>query len=117
MYTNVWAKYLPVIRIVLKRSLASEQVLALNAADFLRAGLSRKLGYHFTIKFKNGKVDNVIIDQPIASSLVAALKADKVIKDLFADKEFHISLNPKFELGMKHIPVEEVVGAAPAEKG
>ena len=35
MYSNVWAKYLPVIRIFLKRSLASEQVLALNVEDVL----------------------------------------------------------------------------------
>ena len=44
MYTNVWAKYLPIIRIVMKRSLAAEQILALNAPDFERVGMKRKSG-------------------------------------------------------------------------
>lgn len=35
MYTTVWSKYLPIIRIVMKRSLAAEQVLALNAVNEL----------------------------------------------------------------------------------
>jgi len=103
MYTNVWAKYLPIIRIVLKRSLTAEQILSLNAPDFTRAGMSRKSGYKFLLKFKQGKIDNVIIDLPLASSLATTLLQDKVIKDLFADNEFHISLNPKFEMNIKCI--------------
>jgi hypothetical protein len=101
MYTNVWAKYLPIIRIVLKRSLTAEQMLALNAPDFTRAGMARKSGYKFLLKFKQGKIDNVIIDLPLASSLATALLQDQVIKDLFADNEFHISMNAKFELTIK----------------
>lgn len=112
MYTSVWSKYLPVIRIVLKRSLASDQVLALNAPDFERAGLSRKSGYKFLLKFKNGRIDNVIIDLPLASGLASTLLADKAVKEIFADNEFHISLNPKFELSIKHI---EQVPAAKEE--
>ena len=113
MYTNVWAKYLPIIRIVLKRSLAAEQILSLNAPDFERAGLSRKSGYKFLLKFKQGRIDNVIVDLPLASSLASTLLQDKVIKELFSTNEFHISLNPKFELTIKHmpqfVPVQEAV--------
>lgn len=113
MYTNVWAKYLPIIRIVLKRSLAAEQILSLNAPDFQKAGLSRKSGYKFILKFRAGRIDNVIVDLPLASSLATTLLQDKVIRELFAENEFHISLNPKFELTIKHIQqlaaVKEVV--------
>jgi len=42
MYTNIWTKYLPIIRIVMKRSLTAEQTLVLNAPDFERAGMKRK---------------------------------------------------------------------------
>lgn len=108
MYTNVWAKYLPVIRIVMKRSLAAEQTLALNVQDFERAGLVRKSGYKFLITFKNGKRGNVVINLPLASSLSSVLIEDKTVQDLIEKNEFHISLNPKFELNIKHIPVAEV---------
>ena len=104
MYTNVWNKYLPVMRIVLKKSIAAEQVLDLNIPDFERAGMARKTGYKFLIKFRNGKVDNVIIDYPLASSLASTLLSDPVIKELFLLHEFHISMNPKFQLTFKHIP-------------
>ena len=36
MYTQIWNKYLPIIRILLKRSTGSDQTLNLNATDFER---------------------------------------------------------------------------------
>lgn len=109
MYTNVWAKYLPVIRIVMKRSLASEQVLVLNVEDFERAGLVRKSGYKFLISFKNGKAGNVVINLPLASSLSNLMIEDAGVQRLIGEKEFQISLNPRFELSIKHIPATESV--------
>jgi hypothetical protein len=109
MYTNVWLKYLPIIRIVMKRALVSDQVLSLNAPDFARAGLSRKLGYPFVIGLKNGKLKNVIIDIPLASSLATLLKEDKVISAMIENAEFDISLNTKYEMTIKHIPQTETV--------
>ncbi len=103
MYANVWAKYLPIIRIVLKRSLEAEQILSLNTPDFQKAGLSKKSGSKFLLRFRDGKVDNVIVDLPLASNLATVLLKDEKIRELFANNEFHIGLNPKFELSIKHI--------------
>jgi hypothetical protein len=104
MFTNVWVKYLPVLRIVLKRSLAAEQQFALNAPDFERAGHKRKAGYKFLIKLRDGRLSNVIVDMPIASSLASALQDDAAIKEMIANHEFHISMNTKYQLTIKHIP-------------
>lgn len=109
MYKTVWAKYLPVIRIVLKKSLAAEQNLALNIPDFERAGMTRKSGYKFLIKLKKGKPSNVIVDSPLASGLTSTLTEDKALQDLISSNEFHISLNTKFELTIKHIPNRDQV--------
>jgi uncharacterized protein YaiE (UPF0345 family) len=115
MYTNVWAKYLPVIRIVMKRSLVSEQVLALNVQDFERAGLIRKSGYKFQISFKNGKPVNVVINLPLASSLSVLMMEDEGVQTLIANSEFQITMNSKFELNIKHIPSAELVEDTVAE--
>lgn len=120
MYTQVWTKYLPVIRIVLKRAITAEQILNLNIPDFERSGISKKSGHKFLLKFRDGKVSNVIIDYPLASALSNVLLQDAVVKQLFMDNEFHISLNPKFQLTVKHIPhpvvvTEEVAMEAVAE--
>ena len=104
MYTNIWSKYLPIIRIVMKRSLAAEQMLALNAPDFERAGMKRKSGYKFSFGLKEGKLKNIIIDLPLASSLASVLLEDKVINELIQTNEFFISLSPKYELTIRHIP-------------
>ena len=109
MYTNVWSKYLPIIRIVMKRSLVAEQVLALNAPDFERAGMKRKSGYKFSFGLKDGKLKNVIIDVPLASSLASVLLEDKVVSDLIQTKEFYISLSPKYELTIRNVPHPEEV--------
>ena len=109
MYTNVWLKYLPIIRIVMKRSLISEQVLPLNVPDFERAGMKRKAGYKFSFVLKEGKLKNVIIDHQLASSLVTELLQDKAVSELIENKEFQIAMSPKYELTIKHIPQPEVV--------
>ena len=104
MYTNIWSKYLPIIRIVMKRSLAAEEILTLNAPDFERAGMKRKSGYKFSFNLKAGKLKNVIIDLPLASSLAAVLIEDKAVNDLIQTNEFYIALGPKYELTIRHIP-------------
>jgi len=88
----------------MKRSLAAEQMLALNAPDFERAGMKRKSGYKFSFGLKEGKLKNIIIDLPLASSLASVLLEDKVINELIQTNEFFISLSPKYELTIRHIP-------------
>ncbi len=104
MSTTVWNKYLPVIRIVLKKSLAGDQQLALNAPDFERAGYKRKQGYKFLVELKDGRLRNVLVDTPIASSLASTLLDDKTINELTTGNEFHISMNTKYQLTIKRIP-------------
>jgi hypothetical protein len=111
MYTNVWSKYLPIIRIVMKRSLTAEQMLVLNIPDFERAGMKRKSGYKFSFGLKEGKLKNVIIDLPLASSLASVLLEDKAVRELIDTNEFHISLSPKYELTIRHIPHPQMVMA------
>ena len=88
----------------MKRSLAAEQVINLNIPDFERAGMKRKSGYKFSFGLKDGKVKNVIIDHPLASSLASVLLEDKVLNELIQTNEFYLSLSPKYELTIRHIP-------------
>jgi hypothetical protein len=92
----------------MKRSLVTEQVLALNVPDFERAGIKRKSGYKFSFGLKEGKLKNVIIDLPLASSLAAVLLEDTVINELIQTNEFYIALSPKYELTIRHVPHPEV---------
>lgn len=87
----------------MKKSLAADQQLALNVPDFERAGYKRKSGYKFHVELKDGRLNNVLVDAPIASSLASTLLDDAVVKELANANEFHISMNTKFLLTIKRI--------------
>ncbi|MFT3932248.1 MAG: hypothetical protein QM726_01435 [Chitinophagaceae bacterium] len=103
MYTHIWLKYLPIIKILMKRSLSGDQTLDLNKIDFERAGTARKAGYKFTIKLNNGRVSNVISTSPLAPDLAAVILQDNVIKGLLAENDYEVSLNTKFQLLIKNV--------------
>ena len=115
MYTHIWSKYLPIIKILLKRAATADQTLSLNRIDFERAGSGRKAGYKFNIDFANGKVSNVISGSPLASDLAAVLLQDEMAKNLFRENEYQVSLNTKFQLSIKNLSLQ--LQAAPAETG
>lgn len=101
MYTQIWNKYLPIIRILLKRSRTDDQLLTMNRTDFERAGVARKAGYKFEIHFINGRVDNLLGTSQLAKDLAAVLLEDEVIKDLFTQNNFLVGMNTKFQLAIK----------------
>jgi hypothetical protein len=117
MYTHIWLKYLPIIKILMKKAAAADQTLALNRIDFERAGSGRKAGYKFTIEFNNGRVGNVISTSPLALDLAAVMIQDNAVKTLFATANYEVSLNTKFQLSIKNTnpKVEQAPVEEPAE--
>ena len=108
MYTYIWNKYLPVIRILLKKSSAGEQLLSLNREDFERAGTGRKAGYKFVIAFTDGKVSNVISGSELASHLASAMLEDEPTKAVLRTGQFEVILNTKFQLTIKNTTPQPV---------
>ena len=109
MYTQVWSKYLPIIKILMKRSPNGEQTLDMNRIDFERAGSGRKAGYKFTIEFRKGRVANLISSSQLASNLATLLLLDPVIKEILQKDDFNVSLNTKFQLHIKNLTPKEVL--------
>jgi hypothetical protein len=113
MYTQVWMKFLPVIRIMLKRAVASPQLLKLNRTDFDKAGGGKKVGFRFTIELTNAKVQNKIAS-PIAKDLITSLQQDPAAVAILAGKDYELDLNPKCELSIRYTSKEQVEEALPA---
>jgi hypothetical protein len=101
MYTQVWNKYLPVIRILLKRSASAEQNLGLNRIDFEKGNRTRKPACSFNIELVNGRFSSISQSVP-AKELVAALMEDEVSKTLLRQNTYAISLNSDFLLKIKN---------------
>jgi hypothetical protein len=104
MYNHIWKKYLPIIKILLKKSLNEEQVLDLNRIDFERAGTARKAGYKFKIEFIDGKVGNVISGSTLAMHLAQVIMEEDSLKEILNQHNFQVNLNTRFQLIIKNLP-------------
>lgn len=104
MYNHIWKKYLPIIKILMKKSVAEEQVLNLNKIDFERAGTGRKAGYKFKIELTDGKVGNVISGSALASHLAQVILEDEGAIQILKENNFEILLNTKFQLTIRSVP-------------
>jgi hypothetical protein len=107
MYNHIWKKYLPIIKILMKKSVSQEQVLTLNRIDFERAGTGRKAGYKFKIEFIDGKVGNVISGSTLAMHLAQVILEDDTAKQILNEHNFEVSLNTKFQLIIKNVQKED----------
>lgn len=100
-YLTTWNKYIPVIRLHLKRSLTEDQSFKLNITDFESAGDRGKSGYTFSLQLENGKVINNISGSAVARDLYEALKNDEAIKAQIQDKAVKISVGKSFVFSIK----------------
>lgn len=108
MFTYIWKKYLPVIKILIKRSAAQDQILDLNQLDFERAGSGRKTGYKFNVEIINGKLTlNASSNAEPASSFVNTLFEDETVKALLTENSYEFILNTKFQLHIKNYNTQQ----------
>jgi hypothetical protein len=110
MYTHIWQKYLPVIKILFKKSAAAEQKLGLNRTDFEKGSRSGKPSCSFSISVEKGRLSTA---NPPASAreLIALLQEDATVKILLKQNHYKISLNTDLQLRILNISPEEKIAA------
>lgn len=100
-YLATWKRYIPVIRLHLKRSLTEDQQFKLNITDFESAGDRGKSAYTFNIALENGKPTNNISGSAVARDLYEAMKEDEAIKSFLQNRSVKISVGKAFILSIK----------------
>ncbi len=104
MFSQTWKKYLPVINILLKRSVNGEQILNMNHSDFERAAGGRKVNFSFGgLQLNNGKIDNTVKHTPFAKEFAVALQEDEQARKLILNQQFYFSMNKVTQLTIKNI--------------
>ena len=110
MYTYTWKKYLPVIRLLLKRSATAEQTVSLNRTDFEKTTKLRKPACSFSVEIVKGRLTTINNQSVPAKDLIEILQEDEIAKTLMRQFQYAISLNSDFILSIKNItPVAAVV--------
>jgi len=117
MYTYTWKKYLPVIRILLKRSVNESQQLSLNRTDFEKTNKIRKPVCSFSIEVIGGRLHAANQSAP-AKNLLEVLMQDEVTRSLLRQNNYSISLNSDFQLSIKNnTPPVEPTAESGEEQG
>jgi hypothetical protein len=111
MFVQTWNKYLPVLKILLKRSANEEQTLAMNASDFQRAAGGRKIKFSFSITLHNGRLQTMGNPPAIARELVTVLQQDDTSRKYISKHDIEFSLTNNLQLLIKDItpPAVETV--------
>ena len=116
MFLQTWNKYLPIIRILFKRSVQGEQKLDMNSTDFEKAAGGRKVKYAFKIVLVNGRIQNIDNPPPLAKNLVDALQQDDVARAFIRQSELVLIMNNNFQLLIKNNTPAAKDGESPAKE-
>lgn len=114
MFAQVWNKYLPVLKILLKRSLNEEQTMMMDASDFQRAAGGRKIKFSYSVTLNNGRLQTMDKPSAIAKEFVTILQEDDMIKQFIRRYDIEFSLNNSFQLSIRNI-TPSAAEAAPEE--
>jgi hypothetical protein len=117
MFLQTWNKYLPVIKILLKRSVKAEQMLDMNSSDFQRASGGKKVKFMFSVQLVKGRLGAEENSPPIAKDLFAVLKQDNTANKFMQQNELVFTMDNNFRLIIKNNTIadkidEEIVETA-----
>jgi hypothetical protein len=98
MFFQTWVKYIPIIRILLKRSVKEEQTLEMNGSDFQRAAGGKKVKYNFSFSLHLGKLQNLESAPPLGRDLIDALQDDEITRLFIKENHLEFSMNKNFQL-------------------
>ncbi|MFI5185589.1 MAG: hypothetical protein ACHQF0_02625 [Chitinophagales bacterium] len=104
MFIQTWNKYLPVIRILLKRSVNAEQTLDMNESDFHRAAGGKKVKFTFSFVLIRGRLNGAENPPPpLGKDLIAVLQQDDVTHKFLRRSELAFTMNSNSQLLIKNV--------------
>ncbi|HVZ56079.1 MAG TPA: hypothetical protein VG870_05425 [Chitinophagaceae bacterium] len=102
-FGHVWKKYLPVISILIKRSVHGEQVLSMNHTDFERAAGGKKAKFNFsTLRLNKGRLDTLAKHSPVARELAQVLQEEEPTRVLVRNHNLEFAMNGNFQLTIRN---------------
>lgn len=115
-FVQTWNKYLPIIKILMKRSVNGQQVLEMNSTDFQRAAGGKKVKFSFTIELVKGRMRNILAPPPLARDLITSLEQDELTLSLMKKQEYEFIMSSDFKLKIKNCTPPEVIAETPADE-
>lgn len=106
MYTYTWKKYLPVIRLLMKKSATGEQSLSLNRIDFEKSVKLRKPTCTFSVEIAKGRIRG--LNPPVvARDLLETLLQDPATESMLRTQQYGLSMGSDYKLHIKNLTPSE----------
>jgi len=100
-YTYAWKKYLPLIKLYLKKSAAGLQSVKLDSIDFTKGAAKTKTSQSFKVTMERGRIVT-ISPSALAKDLFEVLSEDEIGRVLIRENRYEISLNSSYELKIEN---------------
>jgi len=92
-FLALWTKYLPAIRIMLKKALNEEQQITLSKMELQSVDNRKNVNFSFDLEISNGKIENSMGVPPMGKDLFSVLNGDPLVRNFMADKKISIQMS------------------------
>jgi hypothetical protein len=89
----LWTKYLPAIRILLKKAVTEEQQITLSKIELQSVDNRKNVNFSFSLEISNGKVENNISVPAMGKDLFQVLNGDMLVRNFMRDKKVSIQMS------------------------
>ncbi|HEY4289571.1 MAG TPA: hypothetical protein VGN00_20865 [Puia sp.] len=91
-FLALWTKYLPAIRIMLKKAINEEQQITLSKMELQSVDNRKNVNFSFDLPISNGKMENSLAVAQIGKDLFAVLNGDSAVRSFMAEKKINIQM-------------------------
>lgn len=88
----LWTKYLPAIRILLKKAVNEEQQFTLSKMELQSVDNRKNVNFSFNLEITNGKVESGLGVSPMGKDLFNVLNGDLLLRTFMLDKKINIQM-------------------------
>ena len=100
-YLALWTKYLPAIRILLKKSVVEEQQMAVGKLELQSIDTRKNPNFSFNMAISHGKVENSLGMPVMGQDLFSVLSGDAVTRAFLKDKKVSIEMSKSTMLSIR----------------
>jgi len=92
-FLALWTKYLPAIRILLKKAVNEEQQITLSKMELQSVDNRKNVNFSFNLEISNGKIENSIGVPTMGKDLFNVMNSDQLVRNFMIDKKIMIQLS------------------------
>jgi len=88
----LWTKYLPALRILLKKAVNEEQQIAFSKIELQSIDNRKNVNFSFNLEISNGRVESTLGVSPMGKDLFNVLNSDQLVRSFMLDKKIIIQM-------------------------